>query len=231
VKVEGKGAIEVETMSGTKTLKNVLYVPKINQNLVSVGQLLESGYSLSFNVGMCNIRDKMGMLLLSAKMMNRSFNIDWKEACLSVNTCVYTDSILWHKRLGHFNYATLKWMANLQMASGLPEIQEQHDICEACQLGKQARIVFPDNAFRASSKLQLVHINVCGPMHNESLNGSKYFLLFVDDYSRFCWVYFLKSKANVFVEFVRFKTAVELETGNKLKMLRSDNGGEFTLKI
>jgi hypothetical protein len=68
-------------------------------------------------------------------------------------------------------------------------------------------------------------------MHNESLNGSKYFLLFVDDYSRFCWVYFLKSKANVFVEFVRFKTAVELETGNKLKMLRSDNGGEFTLKI
>jgi len=94
VKVEGKWAIEVETMSGTKTLKNVLYVPKINQNLVSVGQLLESGYSLSFSDGMCNIRDKMGILLLPAKMMNRSFNIDWKEACLSVNTCVYTDYVL-----------------------------------------------------------------------------------------------------------------------------------------
>jgi hypothetical protein len=100
-------------MSGTKTLKNMLYVPKINQNLVSVGQLLESGYSLSFNDGMCNIRDKMGILLLSTKMMNISFNIDWKEACLSVNTCVYTDSVLWHKRLGHFNYTTLKRMVDL----------------------------------------------------------------------------------------------------------------------
>ena len=121
-------------------------------------------------------------------------------------------------------------MADLHMASGLPEIQEQYDICEACQLEKQTRIVFPDNAFRASSKLQLVHTYVCGPMHNESLNGSKYFLLFVDDYSRFCWVYFLKSKADVFTEFVRFKTTIELETGNKLKMLRSDNGGEFTFQ-
>jgi len=74
----------------------------------------------------------MGILLLSTKMMNRSFNIDWKEACLSVNTCVYTDYVLRHKILGHFNYATLKRMFDLQMASGLPEIQEQHDIYEAC---------------------------------------------------------------------------------------------------
>ena len=140
-------------MSGIKTLKNVFYVRKIKQNLVSVRQLLEFGYSLYFNDEMCNIRDKIGILLLSVKMMNRSFNIDLKEACLSVNTCVYTNSILWHKRLGHFNYTTLKMMVDLQMASGLPEIQEQQDIYEVCQLGKQTRIVFPDNAFRASSKL------------------------------------------------------------------------------
>jgi len=228
VKVEGKGAIEVETMSGTKTLKNVLYVPKINQNLVSVGQLLESGYSIFFNNGVCDIKDKNGVLLFSAKMMNRSFNVDWREVCLSVNTYENNETVLWHKRLGHFNYATLKRMADLQMTHGLPDIQEQKSICEACQLGKQTRVVFPDNAYKALSKLQLVHTDVCGPMHNESLNGSKYFLLFVDDYSRFCWVYFLKSKADVFAEFVRFKTTVELETGNKLKMLRSDNRGEFT---
>lgn len=65
-------------------------------------------------------------------------------------------------------------------------------------------------------------------MQNETLNGSKYFLLFIDDYSRFSWVYFLKFKANVFDEFVKFKTAVELETRNKLKMLRFDNGTEYT---
>jgi hypothetical protein len=62
----------------------------------------------------------------------------------------------------------------------------QNDICEACQLGKQTKVVFPDNAFIASPKLQLIYTNACGLMHNESLNGSKYFLLFVDDYNRFC---------------------------------------------
>jgi hypothetical protein len=112
VKVEGKGAIEVETLSGTKTLKNVLYVPKINQNLVSVGQLIESGYSIFFNDGVCDIKDKNRVLLLSAKMMNRSFNVNWNEVCLSANTYENDESVLWHKRLGHFNYATLKRMAD-----------------------------------------------------------------------------------------------------------------------
>jgi len=72
VKVEGKWAIEVETLSDTKTLKNVLYVPKINKNLISVGQLIESGYSILFNDGVYDIKDKNRVLLLSVKMMNRS---------------------------------------------------------------------------------------------------------------------------------------------------------------
>jgi hypothetical protein len=114
------------------------------------------------------------------------------------------------------------------MTYGFPDIQEQDDIYEACQLEKHTRVVFPDNAFRALSKLQLIHTDVCGPMHNESLNGLKYFLLVVDDYNRFCWVYFLKSKTDMFAKFVKFKATVELETRNKLKILRSDNEGEYT---
>jgi hypothetical protein len=110
------------------------------------------------------------------------------------------------------------------MTHGLPDIQEQKSICEAYQLGKQTRVVFPDIAFKAPSKLQLLHTDVCGPMHNESLNGSKYFLLFVDDYSKFCWIYFLKSKSYVFAEFVKFKATVELETGNKFEDLRGRIG-------
>jgi hypothetical protein len=112
VKIEGKEAIEVETLLGTKTFKNILYVPKINQNLVSVGQLIESGYSIFFNDGVCDIKDKKGVLFLSAKMMNQSFNFNWNEVCLSANTFENNESLLWHKRLGHFNYATLKRMAD-----------------------------------------------------------------------------------------------------------------------
>ena len=135
MKVEGKGAIEVETLSSTKTLKNVFYVPKINQNLVSVGQLIESGFSIFFN-RVYNIKDKNRVLMHSAKMMNISFNVDWKEVCFSANTYENNESVLWHKRFGHFNYASLKRMADLQMTHGLPNIQKQKNICEACQLGK-----------------------------------------------------------------------------------------------
>ena len=228
MEIEGKGEIEVETMAGTQILKDVLYVPKITLNLVSVGQLLESGYSLSFKRGLCKIKDSQGTLLLSVKMMNRSFNLDWNDSYMSVNMCVNAESSLWHKRMGHFNQIALKKMADLQMVLGLPVIKDNEDVCEACQLGKQTKLSFPSNTYRASMKLQLVHTDVCGPMQNESVNGSKYFLLFIDDYSRFCWVYFLKTKGDVFDEFVRFKAATERETRCNLKALRSDNGGEFT---
>ena len=153
VKVGGKGTAELETLSGTKYLKNVLYVPEINQNLVSVGQLIESGYSLNFHNGVCDIKDKNGLLLLTIQMLDRSFNVDWKEACLCANVAIENESVLWHKRLGHSNYVTLKKMSDLKMVSGLPNIQGQNEICEACSLGKQTRSVFPDSTFRATEKI------------------------------------------------------------------------------
>ena len=126
----------METRASTKTLNNVLYVPQINQNLVSVGQLMESGYSLLFDNGVCVIKDKKGILLLCAKMTNRCFNADLKEICWTANMCKNDESVLWHKRLGHYNYAALNKMVELQMARGLPNIHDQGIFCEACQLGE-----------------------------------------------------------------------------------------------
>ena len=206
----------------------MLYVPEIDQNLVSVGQLLEDGYSLFFINGICTIKDDQGIPLFTAKMINRCFSIGKHVSHISMSINATEKSILWHKRLGHFNYATLKKMAALHVVEGLPEIHEQNDVCEACQLGKQSMIKFSKSAIRTTTKLQIVHIDVCGPMHNESLNDLRYFLLFIDDYNRYCWVFFLKSKIYVFYEFVKFKTTVEVEIGEKMKVLRSDNGGEFT---
>ncbi|KAA3483055.1 Retrovirus-related Pol polyprotein from transposon TNT 1-94 [Gossypium australe] len=95
--------------------------------------------------------------------------------------------------------------------------------------GKQTRQPFPLNkAWRASEKLQLVHTDVCGPMKTQSLNGSRYFILFINDYSRFCWVYFLKHISKVASVFWKFKAAAETKSGCKLKTLRSDNGTEYT---
>ena len=77
-------------------------------------------------------------------------------------------------------------------------IDAVNEVCDLCQYGKQKRLPFPINkAWRASEKLHLVHIDVCGPQKTQSLNGSRYFIIFIDDFIRLCWVYFLKFKFEV----------------------------------
>ena len=92
-----------------------------------------------------------------------------------------------------------------------------------------SRKPFPTGqAWRASKKLELVHTDVCGPMRTPSLENSKYFILFIDDYSRMTWVYFLKERSEVFKIFNTFKSHVEKESGHQIKCVRSDNGTEYT---
>ena len=80
---------------------------------------------------------------------------------------------------------------------------------------------------RAQHKLQLIHNDVCGPMHTTSLGGNIYFVLFIDDFSKYGWVYPMKTKAEVFKHFQHFKTMVENELGAKIQILCIDNGGEY----
>lgn len=125
--MEGRGDVDIETMANMRTFDKVLYVPKIKQNLVSVGQLLEDGYSLSFIDGICKIRDDKGVILFSAKMYNRSFSLGLKYEHQKMNITDSSNSALWDKGLGHFNYATMKKMTDLEMVIGLPKIQEQKE--------------------------------------------------------------------------------------------------------
>ncbi|WRX29551.1 Integrase [Theobroma cacao] len=146
-------------------------------------------------------------------------------------SCCANDAILWHKRLGHVNYGSLKLMASNNLVNGLPIIGAVDHICEICQFGKQNRNSFPKSSdWRARTKLQLIHSDVGGPMRTPSLNESLYYLIFIDDLTRFCWVYFMKKKSEVFDKFIRFKAMVENEIDLTMKILRTDNGQEFCSK-
>jgi len=113
------------------------------------------------------------------------------------------------------------------MVLGLPKISSL-DLCEGCIYGKQTRKYFSvGKAWRASKCLELIHSDLCGPMQTKSLGGSRYFLLFTDDYSRMSWVYFLKLKSKIFDNFQKFKALVERQSGRYIKTLRTDKGGEF----
>ncbi|EOY08987.1 Uncharacterized protein TCM_024324 [Theobroma cacao] len=115
------------------------------------------------------------------------------------------------------------------MLDKLPKLSNNASICSVCQLGKISRKPFPlSSSNRTKSKLELIHSDIGGPLSEESLNGSKFYLLFIDDMTRWSWIFFMKFKSEVFTLFKNFKTRVEFETGHRIKTLRTDNGGEYT---
>ncbi|KAG7311034.1 hypothetical protein JYU34_003892, partial [Plutella xylostella] len=137
------------------------------------------------------------------------------------------DHELWHKRLGHLNARSMKLMKN-GLVTGMDYPNTTFNPCVACIEGKQTRLPFPKKSYsRSSVKLGLVHTDVCGPMQVPSFSGKRYFVTFIDDFSRKTFIYFMDRKSEVFEKFKLFKVLVENETGSKIKTLRSDNGGEY----
>jgi hypothetical protein len=86
---------------------------------------------------------------------------------------------------------------------------------------------FPSGVTREKGILELVHSDVFGPVIVPSLGGSMYYVSFIDDFSRKTWIYFMRKKSKVFEKFKEFKSLVENQTDKKIKVLRTDNGGEF----
>jgi transposase InsO family protein len=106
---------------------------------------------------------------------------------------------------------------------------EHEDICKGCAQGKNVKKPFPSSDSKAKGVLDIIHLDMCGPMSTTSLSMYVYYVSFIDDFSRKTWIYFLKAKNEVFNKFKEFKALVENLFEEKIKILRSDNGGEFTL--
>ena len=114
------------------------------------------------------------------------------------------------------------------MVRGLPQLDHVDQLCDACLAGKQRRAPFPQEAkHRATGRLDLVHGDLCGPVTPATHGGRSYFLLLVDDVSRYMWLVLLSSKGEAAGAIKKFQAGVEVETGRKLRALRTDRGGEF----
>ncbi|MCO5556285.1 hypothetical protein L7F22_009831 [Adiantum nelumboides] len=152
------------------------------------------------------------------------------QACIAeTKTRAMQNAELWHARFGHVGYGSLMTLQRHNMVHDLSllEMPLRH-VCEGCVLGKMHKFAFSqDGSVRATRKLQLVHSDVCGPVRTPSVGNSLYFVTFIDDFSRFCWVYPLKAKSDVFAIFQHYVSIVENETGCKVQTLRTDRGGEY----
>eukprot|EP01018_Ginkgo_biloba_P034677 Gb_28622 [translate_table: standard] len=214
----------------TKNISDVLLVLGLKMNLLSVGQMMEQDYKLEFDNGECLIKDKLNKGKVVAKgelTVDRLFKLVIPPQPYVLKTTTADESILWHCRYGHLNYGGLVMLRKNEMVAGLPFIQGSKEICEGCIFGKQHRDSFPVSKFKARESLELVHTDLCGPMRTLSMGKARYLMTFIDDYTGKIWVYFLKEKSEAFMKFVEFRVMAERQSGYKLRMLHSDNGGEY----
>ena len=131
---------------------------------------------------------------------------------------------MWHRRLGHPSFGYIKTVfPNLFLS-----VQESQFKCEACLSAKSHRVSFHPSTTRCQKPFALVHSDVWGPAPVEIHSGIKWFVLFVDDYTRVTWLYVMKNKSEVFSVFRCFRKMVETQYSAKIQILRTDNGGEYS---
>jgi hypothetical protein len=121
-------------------------------------------------------------------------------------------------------------MGRLEMVRGLPPISHAEQFCDTCVLAKHRRGAYPKQSkYHASKALELVHGDLCLPVKPATPGGRCYFLLLVDDATHYMWVVLLAAKFEAAGAIKRVQAAAEKECGRKLRVLRTDNGGEFTV--
>ena len=207
-------------------LDNVLYVPALTCNLMSVSQFLEKQkYLISFTNKLCIIQDPSTRNLIGAGEQHNGVYFFIPVRHLQANKCSVKDTtMLWHHRLGHHS------MKVVRSLPGIPSSvlnKSCNDHCQVCFLAKQPRSSFPSSINKATESFELIHCDIWGSYNVASSCGAHYFLAIVDNYSRCTWVYLMLGKYEVGQLIKDFVAMVKTQFHKQVKVLRSDNGQEF----
>jgi hypothetical protein len=234
----GSGKLKVMNQNGEKveiTLNDVLFVPELETNLISVNKIVNNDFSVIFNDSGCKINFKNTNVAVAIKYGNL-FKLKMAEEKLNLVNVGHPFNCqhFWHRRFGHRDPTVIGNILKNGLASGLDNIVDcgVHEKCEVCLRGKMARLSFPKQAQRkTTSILDLIHSDVCGPIEPTTPAGNRYFMTLIDDYSRFTTVYCIKKKSEVAEKIIEFVKMCEVQFGRKIKSIRSDQGGEYTNKL
>lgn len=211
-------------------VNDVHYVPELKFNLISVRKLVANGNLVVFDGDEARI-SKNGETFAIAKSSGGVFWLDIKvQQERHANLAAGAEgNWLWHRRLGHLDMRNVCELVRQDMATGIDMkvSDELSSICDSCVRAKLARLAFNGTRKRATKPLQIVHSDVCGPIDPVGLNGEKYFVTFIDDWSHMCVVYTMKSKAETIDKMKEFYEMATAHFGTKMKKLRCDNGGEY----
>ncbi|GJV42777.1 retrovirus-related pol polyprotein from transposon TNT 1-94 [Tanacetum coccineum] len=175
-----------------KYILRVYYAEGLGHNLFFVGQFCDSNLEVAFRQHTCFIRNLEGVDLLTGSLGNNLYTLSLGDMMASSPICLLskaskTKSWLWHRRLSHLNFGAINHLARHGLVRGLPKLKFEKDhLCSACAMGKSKKKPHkPKSEDTNQEKLYLLHMDLCGPMRVASVNGKKYILVIVDDYSRF----------------------------------------------
>ncbi|WVZ70675.1 hypothetical protein U9M48_019318 [Paspalum notatum var. saurae] len=184
VEIKGVGSVLFTTASGEhEPLTGVYYIPALRNSIIGLGRLDENGSRLVIESGVPRIWDHHRRLL--AKVA--------QPFCLAARRD--DEAWQWHERFGHLHFEALKRLSANEMVRGLPCLDHVEQLCDVRVPTKRRRLPFPHPpSFRAKERLELVHGDLCGPVTPATPGGRRYFLLLVDDLSRYMWVMVLGGK-------------------------------------
>ncbi|KAK1650320.1 hypothetical protein QYE76_068125 [Lolium multiflorum] len=230
-KVLGYGKVAI---SKDLCLETVMLVEHLGYNLLSIYHLADAGYNSYFTKYYVQVfRSDNLKLVLDGYVENNLYVVDLSKESPSFSTCLmaakHDEGWLWHRRLGHVNMRNLKQLLKGEHIVGLTGVSFEKDrVCSACVAGKQLKKKHPIKSIVTTSRpLELLHLDLFGPSHYDTLGGSKYGLVIVDDYSRYSWVFLLKSKDETHREFITFAKKAQRMYESEIKAIRTDNGTEF----
>jgi hypothetical protein len=227
----GSGTVSVRTTEGVLlTLSDVMHVPDAKLCYFSVTVLLEKKGRIVFeNMGFTIYL--AGTRLASGYCNGQLFWFDASISAVNAHAHVPLSIELWHQRMGHMFYpALMRYKDSVKGITLDSSIDPDQAPCPGCELRKQTRLPFPTSHKRSDCRLQIIYSDLASPMQEQSIQGIKYLVSFIDDHSRHGVVYFLRTKDQCAGAFKRFLAWAENQTSDKMLALHSDHGGEYLVR-
>nr|GFB63825.1 retrovirus-related Pol polyprotein from transposon TNT 1-94 [Tanacetum cinerariifolium] len=219
---------------GNILITRVYFVYGFGHNFFSVGQFCDSDLEVAFRRNACFIRNLEGVDLLSGNRTTNLYTINLHEMASASPICLMarassTKSWLWHQRLSHLNFDTINDLTKIDLVTGLPKFKyHKEHLCPSCEQGKSKRASHPPKPVPNSrQRLHLLHMDLCGLMRIASINGKRYVLVIVDDYSHYMWVHFLISKDEAPEVIKTFLKKITILPQSPVIVIRTDNGIKF----
>nr|GEY92499.1 retrovirus-related Pol polyprotein from transposon TNT 1-94 [Tanacetum cinerariifolium] len=222
---------------GDSVISRVYYVKGLGHNLFFVGQFCDADLEVAFKKHSCYVRDTDGVELIKGSRGSNLYTISVEDMINSSPICLLSiasknKSWLWHQRLNHLNFGTINDLAKKDLVRGLPRLKFVKDhLCSACQLGKSKKHTHKPKTENTNVKvLNTLHMDLCGPMRVQTINKKKYILVIIDDYSRFTWVKFMRSKDETPEVVIKFLQQIHVGLNKIVRYIRTENGVEFINK-